>query len=105
MQLYNTSVSCFRNLRQGWFSLNMILSFGLSKKGIRMNEKIGLTVEEAAASSGIGRNTIRMLIDRGKLPVLKVGRKTIIRRDTLEKFMIINEGKDLLEVDTVNEVQ
>lgn len=83
----------------------MILSFGLSKKGIRMNEKIGLTVEEAAVSSGIGRNTIRMLIDRGKLPVLKVGRKTIIRRDTLERFMIINEGKDLLEVDTVNEVQ
>ncbi|MBE6719994.1 MAG: helix-turn-helix domain-containing protein [Ruminococcaceae bacterium] len=46
-----------------------------------------------------------MLIDKGKLPVLKVGRKTIIRRDTLEKFMTINEGKDLLEIDTVNEVQ
>jgi excisionase family DNA binding protein len=55
-----------------------------------------LTVEEVAASSGIGRNTIRMLIDRGKLPVLKVGRKTIIRRDTLEKFMTINEGKSVL---------
>ena len=28
----------------------------------------------------------------GKLPVLKVGRKAIIRRDTLERFMAVNQG-------------
>ena len=49
--------------------------------------KIGMTIEEAAECTGIGRNTMRKLVDWGKLPVLKVGRKTIIRRDTLERFM------------------
>lgn len=43
--------------------------------------KMGMTIEEAAETSGIGRNTMRKLVDWGKLPVLKVGRKTIIRRD------------------------
>jgi len=38
--------------------------------------KIGMTIEEAAEMSGIGRNTMRALVDWGKLPVLKVGRKT-----------------------------
>ena len=45
--------------------------------------KIGMTIEEAAECTGIGRNTMRKLVDWGKLPVLKVGRKTIIRRDYL----------------------
>ena len=36
--------------------------------------KMGLTIEEAAEMSGIGRNTMRKLVDWGKLPVLKVGR-------------------------------
>ena len=45
--------------------------------------KMGLTIEEAAETTGIGRNTMRKLIDWGKLPVLKVGRKTIIRKDAL----------------------
>ena len=46
--------------------------------------KMGMTIDEAAEMTGIGRNTMRKLVDWGKLPVLKVGRKTIIRRDTLE---------------------
>ena len=59
------------------------------------NIKMGLTIEEAAEMSGIGRNTMRKLVDWGKLPVLKVGRKTIIRRDTLERFMTVNQGRNL----------
>ena len=54
--------------------------------------KMGLTIEEAAECTGIGRNTMRKLVDWGKLPVLKVGRKAIIRRDTLERFMAVNQG-------------
>ena len=55
--------------------------------------KMGLTIEEAAECTGIGRNTMRKLVDWGKLPVLKVGRKAIIRRDTLERFMAVNQGR------------
>lgn len=54
----------------------------LRKENNIMNTiKMGMTIEEAAETSGIGRNTMRKLVDWGKLPVLKVGRKTIIRRD------------------------
>ena len=39
--------------------------------------KMGLTIEEAAECTGIGRNTMRKLVEWGKLPVLKVGRKPL----------------------------
>ena len=67
--------------------------------------KMGMTIEEAAETSGIGRNTMRKLVDWGKLPVLKVGRKTIIRRDTLERFMTVNQGRNLLCQDDVRKVR
>ena len=69
------------------------------------NIKMGLTIEEAAEMSGIGRNTMRKLVDWGKLPVLKVGRKTIIRRDALEIFMTVNQGRNLLNQADVREVR
>ena len=67
--------------------------------------KMGLTIEEAAESTGIGRNTMRKLIDWGKLPVLKVGRKTIIRKDALERFMEINQGRNLLVQNDVRKIE
>ena len=57
--------------------------------------KLGVTIDEAAEISGIGRNTMRKLVEWDKLPVLKVGRKTIIRTDTLEQFMSANQGRNL----------
>lgn len=65
------------------------------------NIKMGLTIEEAAECTGIGRNTMRKLVEWGKLPVLKVGRKAIIRRDTLERFMSVNQGRNLLNENDV----
>ena len=67
--------------------------------------KIGLTIEEAAETTGIGRNTMRKLIDWGKLPVLMVGRKTIIRKDALERFMEINQGRNLLVQNDVRKIE
>ena len=66
--------------------------------------KMGMTIEEAAEASGIGRNTMRKLVDWGKLPVLKVGRKTIIRSDTLERFMTVNQGRNLTNQSDVRKV-
>ena len=57
--------------------------------------KTGFTINEASDYSGIGRNTMRNLVAWGKLPVLKVGRKVIIRRDMLDTFMEINQGRNL----------
>ena len=57
--------------------------------------KIAMTIEEASEYTGIGRNTMRNLVEWGKLPVLKVGRKVLIKSDILEKVMEVNEGKNL----------
>ena len=67
--------------------------------------KMGLTIEEASETTGIGRNTMRKLIDWGKLPVLKVGRKTIIRKDALERFMEVNQGRNLLVQNDVRNIE
>ena len=67
--------------------------------------KMGLTIEEAAETTGIGRNTMRKLVDWGKLPVLKVGRKTIIRKDALERFMEVNQGRNLLVQNDVRKIE
>lgn len=67
--------------------------------------KMGMTIEEAAECSGIGRNTMRKLVEWKKLPVLKVGRKTIIRSNTLERFMAANQGRNLLARDDVRSVE
>ena len=45
--------------------------------------KIGMTIEEAADYTGIGRNTLRRLVDWGKIPVLRIGRKSIVRVDVI----------------------
>lgn len=67
--------------------------------------KMGLTIEEAAETTDIGRNTMRKLVDWGKLPVLKVGRKTIIRKDALERFMEVNQGRNLLVQNDVRRIE
>ena len=60
-----------------------------------MESKFSMSIEEASEYTGIGRNTIRKLIEWKKLPVLRIGRKIVIRRDALERFISINEGSNL----------
>ena len=57
--------------------------------------KIALSIEEAADYTGIGRNTLRKLVEWKKLPVLKVGRKVLIKTDTLEMVSEATEVRDL----------
>ena len=66
--------------------------------------KIAMTIEEASEYTGIGRNTMRNLVEWGKLPVLKGGRKVLIKSDILEKFMELNEGKNLRDKSSVKAV-
>ena len=66
--------------------------------------KMAYSVDEAAECTGIGRNTLRKLIEWKKLPVLRVGRKLLIRGDTMENFMRINEGNNLRNRDEVKAV-
>lgn len=67
-------------------------------------EKIALSIEEAADYTGIGRNTLRNLVEWKKIPVLKIGRKVLIRKDVLEIFLEMNEGNDLRDKQSVKAV-
>lgn len=69
-----------------------------------MAEKMALKVEEAAEYTGIGRNTMRNLIQAKKLPILRVGTKHLIRIDALNEFLKLNEGIDLRDIDSVKSV-
>ena len=66
--------------------------------------KIALSIEEAADYTGVGRNTLRQLVEWNKLPVIRVGRKVLIKSDILEKFMEVNEGKNLRDKGDVKAV-
>lgn len=57
-----------------------------------MTDKIGLTIEEAADYTGIGRNTMRKLVEWEKIPVLRIGRRYIIRIDVISQPRIKNDG-------------
>ena len=70
-----------------------------------MAEKMAVKVEEAAEYTGIGRNTMRNLIQAKKLPILRVGTKHLIRIDALNEFLKLNEGVDLRDIDSVKAVR
>ncbi len=52
------------------------------------NAKLAYTVEEASKSTGIGKNTLRNLIEWKKIPVIKVGRKFLIKKRCAGKFFV-----------------
>lgn len=60
-----------------------------------MGTKLALTIEEAAEYTGIGRNTLRQLIRWNSFPVMRIGRKQLIRTDTLNEFLTLNQNIDL----------
>ena len=68
-------------------------------------KKFAMSVDEAAEYTGIGKNTIRQLISWKKLPVLRVGRKILIRTESLEDLLKNNMGKDLRIKEEVTPVE
>lgn len=57
--------------------------------------KTALTVNEASDYTGIGRNSLRTLIAWDKIPVIRIGNKILIRLEVLDRFLKVNEGKNL----------
>src|SRR5688572_28053705 len=52
-----------------------------------VSDKSFLTVKQAAGTSGLGASTIRLYIRKRKLKAQQVGRRVIINRTDLEKFL------------------
>jgi excisionase family DNA binding protein len=59
----------------------------MTKTKIPLNEKLTLTIEEAAQFTGIGETTINKLMSEGKIPYAKIGRKKLIQREDIEIFI------------------
>jgi excisionase family DNA binding protein len=60
-------------------------------------EKSFLTVKQAAETSGLGVSTIRLLIRKRQLGAQKVGRRVLIKRTELERFLEANPIRVLTE--------
>ncbi|APY15171.1 helix-turn-helix domain-containing protein [Brucella sp. 10RB9214] len=46
-----------------------------------------LSIAQAARFLGIGRSTLYNLIKNGRLPVRKLGKRTLILRDDIDQFV------------------
>ena len=53
-----------------------------------MTEKLLLDVNEAASLLGCGRTFVYGMIQRGELPVVKLGRLTKVPRCALEQYVV-----------------
>ena len=51
------------------------------------SERLAYGVTEAAQSLGLGKSKVRMLIREGALPVVRVGDRVLIRKESLEKLL------------------
>lgn len=54
---------------------------------IPLSEKLNLTLKEASQYSGIGLNRLREISEDNKELVLFVGRKRLIKRKVLERYL------------------
>jgi excisionase family DNA binding protein len=67
-------------------------------------EDILYTVKETATLLKTNANYIYKLIEKGLLPALKLG-SLKIRRSSLLKFLEDNEGKDLTDLDNIQDLK
>ena len=54
--------------------------------------RLTLSVEEARASLGIGRNTMYEAIHQGQIPFIRIGRRILIPRVALERFLLLQSS-------------
>ncbi|WP_294212389.1 helix-turn-helix domain-containing protein [uncultured Sphingomonas sp.] len=50
-------------------------------------QQLSYTIDQAASTIGIGRTTLYRLISEGRLPTVKLGRRTLIRHVDLVRLI------------------
>ena len=68
-----------------------------------MNDKLVYTVQEVAKILHSSPNYIYKLIYKGYLPAIKLGSLKILSK-TLNNFLIINEGNDLSDLNSIKKI-
>lgn len=57
------------------------------QKEMSMTVQLSLTIDEVSAATGIGRTKIYEVLDSGELPAKKWGKRTLILKADLQKFL------------------
>lgn len=57
------------------------------------SERLTYTLAEVAAITRISRTVLFELIRKGELPIVKLGRRTLIRRAVIEEFLSTHERR------------
>jgi excisionase family DNA binding protein len=52
-----------------------------------MTERQVLSVEEAARALGLGRNSAYQAVQRGEIPVIRIGRRLVVPKAALERLL------------------
>ena len=52
-----------------------------------MDQRMSYTIKEAAALTGVGRTTLYKLVNRGELPLVKIGLRSLVRCSDLEALL------------------
>ena len=68
-----------------------------------MKDRLIYTVQEVATILHSSPNYIYSLINKGYLPAIKLGSLKVLKT-TLEKFLILNEGNDLSDLNNVKKI-
>ncbi len=55
-------------------------------------DPITVTIENAKAALGIGHTTIYRLIGEGRLQTVKLGRRTLVKTDSIRQFVATLEA-------------
>ena len=69
-----------------------------------MNETMVYTVREVATILHTSPNYVYKLIDKGFLPAIKL-RSVRVLKQSLEQFLIINQGKDLSNMNEIKKLE
>ena len=69
-----------------------------------MNDRLIYTVQEVARLLHSSPNYIYELINKGYLPAIKLGSMKVLK-SSLEKFLIVNEGNDLSDLDNIKKLE
>ena len=69
-----------------------------------MNDKLVYTVQEVAKILQSRHKYIYQLIYKGYLPAIKLGSMKVLK-SSLEKFLIVNEGNDLSDLDNIKKLE
>ena len=70
---------------------------------VKMNDRLIYTVQEVASILHSSPNYIYELIRKGYLPAIKLGSLKVLKQ-SLEKFLIQNEGKDLSDINNIKKL-